>query len=111
MRLWTAMGVVVAVGMVVAGWHGGGVGVEGSRMWMDEAGGYREVVAALHPTLRPHNCTVFFHNLKVSSQSFTCHLPICRGYLRELLYNYDACSTEENHEHHFLPVQLKLITE
>lgn len=80
MRLWAAVGVVVAVGVLTAGWRGGGVVVvEGSRVWVDEAGGYREVVAALHPALRPHNCTTFFDNLKVRSQSFTCNLRTCRG--------------------------------
>ncbi|MPC31406.1 hypothetical protein E2C01_024694 [Portunus trituberculatus] len=68
MRLWTAVGVVVAVCVAATGWRGGGVVVvEGTRVLVDETGGYRQVVAALHPAIRPHNCTTFFHNLKVSS--------------------------------------------
>lgn len=76
MRTWGGAGVAVVVWVVaVVGWRGGGVArVEGSRVWVDEAGGYRDVLAVLHPALRPHNCTAFFHNLKVSGSERCCSL-------------------------------------
>ena len=92
MRLWAAVGVVAAV-----------VVVEGSRVWVDEAGGYREVVAVIHPALRPHNCTSFFNNLKVRRHliqvlpvtcppvlSFTSLLAICIKLYLSLPYLYNV---------------------
>lgn len=67
------VGLTVLAWVLLAGWRG----VDGSRVWVDEAGGYRDVLAVLHPAVRPHNCTAFFSNLEVR-YSFALFVHTCK---------------------------------